>query len=910
MNQILIWSPTVVGLAILGLIFQSYRNDKPEWALDFKAFSTKLKGYWTPLFLLVAPLAFVYNVLATAAYAVLVLFEWLVALVRWLIGLVLWIWNKGFLWYWRNVIVIPVVLIARLLWHYVVVWPWRIYKVAYDEIKGSFGRPGMRIGWLSMSLVLAILGTGWWGATLSGQEAVLFLSILLAEVPYLWGLGVLASMREQGGTADVDMEKHRAVGLKTARLGMKYVAGAAAVLLVVYLVAYSGAIPVAGYVVMGVLLNVAHLATAIGIGVLAVLTLSLAVLPSYVMDGGDEPALEEMLSLIRRGLDSVLKVFVGAVPASLFGVVVGLVPILVAVGAFAGTMALKEAALDNMAGVVAERAAEVEATLNDDAAEFAQWSAAISDQPEVQRRAAQIDYLTAFPMNLIDAPEEAMMGVSTVDYSSMAEELKMAYAARQTARDDRMASLEAEAAELRDAVALEESEKSTYTVERSGDGGETWSVVAQGVERSGYVDNGLAAGEAYLYRVSASNRKGDSGPGNTSMAFTRSAEIVGPASIRARAEGNFRVVLNWNDRDWNEDGFTVERQVGEGEWETLVNLPANSTTYVDESVQDKEYAYRVNAYRAGEESEPVQTWRKVRPSLVAPRSSVSGTNSSSALVVWSHDAAYRTVARGGESIDGDGAGLRFDGVSRLEYLQARLAEVLDAMDDLEAESEADAEAVRPRVGLLESLPAQEEADKPLRIVAFLLGMWALALLAGGGMSTLMVYTGRLNQALVRMNDGGNYRFVEEVRAVRKENDNQPLLGFLLLAITGPTVIPMLLGWLMSMLIVIGGGIALPLDGLALSRLDLDDVFELPDFSMEMEDTAEMMMEDTMEMEVPEETEPPTYTIQGGSSVWGEIADVFGANQYDAIRKANAHLSENEWRALTSGAVILLPEEME
>ena len=161
-----------------------------------------------------------------------------------------------------------------------------------------------------------------------------------------------------------------------------------------------------------------------------------------------------------------------------------------------------------------------------------------------------------------------------------------------------------------------------------------------------------------------------------------------------------------------------------------------------------------------------------------------------------------------------------------------------------------------------------------------------------------------------MNDGGNYRFVEEVRAVRKENDNQPLLGFLLLAITGPTVIPMLLGWLMSILIVIGGGIALPLDGLALSRLDLDDVFELPDFSMEMEDTAEMMMEDTMEMEVPEETEPPTYTIQGGSSVWGEIDDVFGANQYDAIRKANAHLSENEWRALTSGAVILLPEEME
>ena len=166
MNQILMWSPTVVGLAVLGLIFQSYRNDKPEWALDFKAFSTKLKGYWTPLFLLVAPLAFVYNVLATAAYAVLVLFEWGVALVRWIIGILLWVWNKGFLWYWRNVIVVPVVLVAKLLWHYGVQWPWRIYKVAYDEIKGSFDRSGMRVGWISMSLGVRPLGHGMVGRRL------------------------------------------------------------------------------------------------------------------------------------------------------------------------------------------------------------------------------------------------------------------------------------------------------------------------------------------------------------------------------------------------------------------------------------------------------------------------------------------------------------------------------------------------------------------------------------------------------------------------------------------------------------------------------------------------------------------------------------------------------------------------
>ena len=121
-----------------------------------------------------------------------------------------------------------------------------------------------------------------------------------------------------------------------------------------------------------------------------------------------------------------------------------------------------------------------------------------------------------------------------------------------------------------------------------------------------------------------------------------------------RGRKNFRVVLNWNDQDWNEEGFTVERQIGDGDWSNLANLPANSTTYVDESVQDTLYAYRVKAYRGGDASEPVQTWRKVRPSLASPRSSVEAANASSAVVVWSHNTAYRSVERG--ELDGWGWG--------------------------------------------------------------------------------------------------------------------------------------------------------------------------------------------------------------------------------------------------------------
>lgn len=917
MNVVLMWAPTVLLLTVLGMVFQSYRDEKVAWALDFKNFSVKLKGYWTPLFLLVAPLAFVYNVVATAAYAVMVLFEWAVRLVRWMVGVVLWLWNKGFMWYWRNVIVTPVVLLWKILWHYVIVWPWRIYKAGYHEVKGSFGRAGMRIGWLSMTLVSAIVGIGYWGATWADQDLLLFLCVLLAEVPFLWGLGVLASMREHEDGEGKKMEAHRAVGMRTAQLGMKYVSAAAAVLVLVYLIAYSGAIPTAGYLILGVLITGAHAATAVGIGVALVLVLSLVVLPSYVLDGREESPLDEMLSLIKMGRDSFLKVLVGLVPGSVLGALVALLPVVVVLGAFYGTYELKNAALDNMAGVVADKAATIDETLANSEADFAAWSGAIQDQPSVQKRGAQIDYLTAFPLNLLESPEAAMSGIQTVDYSSMHEEMRAAYEARQSMRSERTAELQEEAALLRADIALERDERSTYKVERSSDAGETWSVVADGMVQSGYVDNGLASGESYQYRVTASNRKGDSGPGNVTFAVTRSADIIGPASVRAKAEGNFRVVLNWNDRDWNEEGFVVERSYGGDSWSEMVRLPANTTSYVDEAVRDTTYVYRVRAYRGEQETEPVSTWRGVQPSLAAPRSRVAETNASSALVVWSHDGDYRTVSRGGESVDGDGAALSYSGMSRLDELESLLAQADEALLRLEEDAAADAASTGPRLDLLQSLPVETEASRPLRIATFLLGMLALALLAGAALSTLMAYLARLIQTLVRLTDGGDYYFASEIRAVRKENDNQPLLGFLLLGLTGPVVIPFLVSSALSVLVALGG-VLMPMNVWGSSEIEIEEMFELnlsdfwPDLSVEIDlDTSggDETAVDNEEMgggEVESE-EANTYIMKNSDqTVWGELTAVFGAENYEAIRKANSDVSEDDWRAMGAGAEVQLP----
>ena len=55
----------------------------------------------------------------------------------------------------------------------------------------------------------------------------------------------------------------------------------------------------------------------------------------------------------------------------------------------------------------------------------------------------------------------------------------------------------------------------------------------------------------------------------------------------------------------------------------------------------------------------------------------------------------------------------------------------------------------------------------------------------------------------------------------------------------------------------------------------------------------------------------TYTmVREDGTVWGELTGVFGLKNYEAIRAANADITEKEWRALAAGVEIQLPEGLD
>lgn len=121
--------------------------------------------------------------------------------------------------------------------------------------------------------------------------------------------------------------------------------------------------------------------------------------------------------------------------------------------------------------------------------------------------------------------------------------------------------------------------------------------VAGGVES--YSDLTVEASIDYSYRVRA--YKDSSCPWDSAYSGTASAQTFPAASnsLTATALNSRMVKLEWDDNASDEDGFEVEVQVFSGDFVKVVDLPANSVSYVDTASLDAEteYVYRIRPYR-------------------------------------------------------------------------------------------------------------------------------------------------------------------------------------------------------------------------------------------------------------------------------------------------------------------------
>src|SRR6058998_2540166 len=143
-----------------------------------------------------------------------------------------------------------------------------------------------------------------------------------------------------------------------------------------------------------------------------------------------------------------------------------------------------------------------------------------------------------------------------------------------------------------------------YKIERSTDGGTTWStlVANTGNTATTYSDTGLTHTTTYTYRVSAINSIGTSSASSVASATTPIAAPSLPTGVTATAASSSQVGLTWTAPADNGGsaitGYKIERSTDGGStWTTLVaNTGSTATTYSDTGLaHGTTYTYRVSA---------------------------------------------------------------------------------------------------------------------------------------------------------------------------------------------------------------------------------------------------------------------------------------------------------------------------
>ncbi|HYL67284.1 MAG TPA: fibronectin type III domain-containing protein [Nitrosopumilaceae archaeon] len=157
-----------------------------------------------------------------------------------------------------------------------------------------------------------------------------------------------------------------------------------------------------------------------------------------------------------------------------------------------------------------------------------------------------------------------------------------------------------------------------YMIERSTDGGTTWSTTVANTANTStiYSDKGLTASTTYIYRVSAINSVGTSSPSNTASATTSAASTAPqpPTGLAATAASSSQINLSWTAPTSNGGsaitGYKIERSANGGTiWSTIQSNTANTaTTYSDTGLAaSTTYMYRVSAINAVGTSSPSNT---------------------------------------------------------------------------------------------------------------------------------------------------------------------------------------------------------------------------------------------------------------------------------------------------------------
>jgi hypothetical protein len=143
---------------LLGIVYSTITGKKPGNTISVNEINNSTTGKgngWAILTPIAGLLALAYNFFITSFWAISVLIHFIASILKWI---------------WNEVIIAGGYFIFKIIWHYCVKWPWKVFLLAFNKIRDAAKWKYFLIGSISISTSLFITFFGkflvqtfeWW----------------------------------------------------------------------------------------------------------------------------------------------------------------------------------------------------------------------------------------------------------------------------------------------------------------------------------------------------------------------------------------------------------------------------------------------------------------------------------------------------------------------------------------------------------------------------------------------------------------------------------------------------------------------------------------------------------------------------------------------------------------------------
>ena len=377
------------ALAVFGIIISRINGEKPAELFNHQNTEKFFRkgGIRELLKIVVALFAFAYDIVVWilwGAWQVVNVGIDIIYLLKWIgyyvLQALLWFF-KLYVPFWRLVYYYTV--------HYLIKWPWWIYRNAFHNIKYTYKSNIYRVALVAAFLSLLIFHIFYFLEEALFIHSLRIMGILLGMLPIAWAMGEIAALRSNNAADDSGYSVSRTYGngLESVRSLLFFIAFFILILLVQVGLNTLHWIPGPSAVLLGVTLNINSFLS-FGLLLLAVLILfGTLSLPYYRMYYEYvENSLQNTLHFLSFTGRNTLHYLSALIPGSFFGAIVSLVPFLL----LAASLWVTNLVTDNLIGLRIDQLKEAELNAPDFKSAY-----------RIQKNIDHLEYLSALPKGLI-----------------------------------------------------------------------------------------------------------------------------------------------------------------------------------------------------------------------------------------------------------------------------------------------------------------------------------------------------------------------------------------------------------------------------------------------------------------------------------------------------------------------------